>query len=526
MSKTEAPEVASASDPPARLAEVRQLLDQGRAAEAAPLAAELAQAHPDAAWAWAILACSLQALCQHGAELEACERELSVDPTRVRARWRAATIRLERDEPEAALVHFNVLSDAQPEHTKLAIRVARLNADLGRPDAEAAAWTRVLQSDPGRAEAHDRLADLYRKAGRVADAVPHMRKVVEASPGKAKHWYRLALGLEAVGEGRGAEAAWRKVQELRPGSMEAGERMGRLQARLARGAPAAMRLKVIGNCQAYGVASCLRALNPDLDVEAVGLAELRTDEHVAETARSLGDFDAVALQPLKGPPFERLGYRELHSRQIRFAYFPALHFTGFHPDALRIAHPQRPDALVGDWHSVLMLAGFRMGLTAELTAELFNAYVYGALGYFDEYAKAIAYLEWQCEQIGWPQSGDFVGWGAQGPFVHVPNHPCVAVLMRLARRICEALGVETDAAAVPPDDLFEQYGDWPLYPEIGKRLGLHGELIFASPGEGRRALDLEEAIAWSYRAYAGAPPEALAHPRVDHAIQVLRTEGV
>lgn len=505
--------------------EVQRLLDQGRAAEALPLAIALTAARRRAAWPWSLVARCHAALGDADAELEACERELALDPARGRARLRAAGLRIERGDIGAAAAHYQILSDAQPERAKLALRLARLNAELGRAGPEAAAWSRVLQAEPENAHAHHRLAELHWQAGRAAEAAPHLRRVARANPDNAKFWRRLAVGLEEAGDPEGAEAAWRHVLELSPGALEPAERVARIGAR-TRGGAAGRRLTVLGNCQAYGMASCLRALNPELEVEAVGWAELRSAGHVASVAAALENVDMVLAQPINDPALESLGNKALVRRSMRSAFFPAIHFTGFHPDALLIAGPRRPAALIGDWHSALMVAAFRMGLPPRRASELFNAYVYGVLGYFDEYAKAAEYLSWQFGQVGWRLDGELEAWAADGPFVHTPNHPRIEVIMVAARRACAQLEIETDPAVRTPPDIYAQFGDWPVYPEIGKRLGLGTGPGFVALNEGGRALGLDEAVAWCYRAYAEAPPEVLASPRVEQIIRTLKAEGV
>ncbi len=99
--------------------------------------------------------------------------------------------------------------------------------------------------------------------------------------------------------------------------------------------------------------------------------------------------------------------------------------------------------------------------------------------------------------------------------------------MDLARAACALLGLEAEAEAPAPEDPFALFGAWPIYPEIGKRLGLKGEMTFVSPYEHGGAFALDEAITWYYAAYAKAPPGALAAvDRVDEVIGLLRAEGI
>ena len=170
------------------------------------------------------------------------------------------------------------------------------------------------------------------------------------------------------------------------------------------------------------------------------------------------------------------------------------------------------------------MAAYRMGLPRARAEELFNAYVYGALGYFDEDAKAETFLQRAAKQIEWDFGAELQTWPR--PFVHTPTHPRIEVMMDIARGVCGRLGLETAPDAATPPDPFAGSGAWPIYPEIGKRLGLAGEMTFVSPFEQGRALGLEEAIAWYFAAYAKVPAEVLAVPRVDKVIALLKAEGV
>ncbi len=51
-------------------------------------------------------------------------------------------------------------------------------------------------------------------------------------------------------------------------------------------------------------------------------------------------------------------------------------------------------------------------------------------------------------------------------------------------------------------------------------------MTFVSPFEQGRVLDLDEAIAWYYAAYAKVPAELLAVERVDQVIALLKAEGI
>ena len=507
---------------------IQALLGEGRSAEAEPRLQALAEANPSHPWFWTALAQCHEASGDTSAELEAIARVLALDPARNRLRMRAALILEGRGDFAEAAAHYRILADAHPERLKLALRLARTCRMIGDEAGETAALERLLALEPANVEAHGRMADLHEKAGRMGEAATHLRAWTRALPDRKPLWGRLARTLEITDDLAGAEAAWAHVLGLDPDHLEAGERLTVLRtsgssSRSGRAPAAGLKLAVLGNCQAYAMARCLRVLNPAARISAVSWAELRTEAQIERMYASLGEFDAVLAQPVNVPRLERLGPKVL-IRRARCFFFPGVNFTGFQPDAVR-AFGDGVRSLIGEWHSALIMAAWRMGLPEARAEELFNAYIYGAIGYFDEYPKAAQFLHEGAARIGWDLSAELATWPA--PFVHMPNHPRVEVMMDLARAACALLGLEADAEAPPPSDPFAVFGAWPIYPEIGKRLGLKGEMTFVSPTESGRAFALDEAIAWYYAAYAKTPPEGLAAvDRVDEVIAMLKAEGI
>ena len=508
------------------LGAIRSLQESGRSAEAAPRLQALIEVYGGRAWFWTALARSHQAQGDTSAELEAIQRGLALDPGRERLRLRAAAILSDRGDIPGAVVHYQILSDANPDQPKLAVRLARLRQELGDDAAEAAAWARVLLAFPNHPEAHARMADLHERGGRLAEAAAHLSRVARAAPHKLRIWLHLARIAEAAGDLTEARAAWERVAELNPGGSTASDwliehRAWREISASRRAAPG-FRLAVLGNCQAVVVARCLRALHPTAQIVAVSWPQLRSPGLMARAKAIIGALDAVVTQPMNLPGLEAFSPAALQRGMQRCIMFPGVHFTGFQPDAVRVI-AKGLQSLIGEWHSALIMAAFRMGLPQARAEELFNAYVYGALGYFDEYAKAQTFLQRAAKQIEWDLAAELETWSR--PFVHTPTHPRIEVMMDIARGVCRRLGVETAPDAAAPPDPFVASGAWPIYPEIGKRLGLAGEMTFVSPKQ-RVTLDLEGAIAWYYAAYAKAPAEALAVPRVDKVIAQLQAEGV
>ncbi len=284
------------------------------------------------------------------------------------------------------------------------------------------------------------------------------------------------------------------------------------------------RVAIVGNCQAIGLAHCLRWLCPDIEVADRGWGMVRTSEQGDEAAAGLRGFDIIVTQKISNPLYGDLQTERLRERFDRFVLFPKLVFTGFHPDLVKLWPAASP---LGERHSALILAAYHMGLPPQRAAELFNAYIYAVAGYFEEFAKAETYLLRAARFTSTPLDEQLPQWKQRGVFVYIPNHPAVWVLMSIAER----LAAQLDLPVSPPEeelpDPLAQSVIWPVYPEIARRLDVEGSLRFKPPGGPHKAaIELDEMIERSYRTYAEYDPAELQAPGVADLAAKLRAEGI
>ena len=272
----------------------------------------------------------------------------------------------------------------------------------------------------------------------------------------------------------------------------------------------AIRLGVVGNCQASGLALCLQRLYPSAQLVVGDWGRIASADHAEPIARDLEICDVVFSQVTRNPAAGALQTAELSGRVRRLLRWPKLAFSGFHPDVIGYRPVRTP---VGAGHSAIILAGFLLGAPQARTRELFNAYVYGLLGYYDEYAKAEAFLLQASGSTDMPLDEELPRWRRQGVFMHVPQHPAIGVLWSLARRLGERLDMGPAASETPPEDPLLASMVWPVYPEIARCLGVPGSLMFKPSGEGEAPVDLDQLIEGSYRAYAAADPGNLQLPQ-------------
>ena len=251
-----------------------------------------------------------------------------------------------------------------------------------------------------------------------------------------------------------------------------------------------------------------------------------SDEQIA---RRLEGRDLVISQPGEKPYHGALRTSVLAPRMASYVLFPNVLFTGFHPDLMqlngslsRVAQRHR----FGVWHSALAMGAFLRGVPESQAADLFNAYIYDALGYFDEYAKAEQHLLQAGRESGMDLEPELATWRRNGIFVHVPNHPTVGVFWSLAELICRRLGLETRTIDTLPPDRLATYNSWPVYPEIARRLQVEGSLRFQSCDVDEPPREVDALIHELYRVYAQTDPEALRVPRIIEVEEILKREGV
>ena len=315
-----------------------------------------------------------------------------------------------------------------------------------------------------------------------------------------------------------AAAAWRALLSVEPDHVESKNHLAELELYdlPSGGRRRSLRLGILGNCQAYSLADLLRRLHPDLEIRAMGVGELGGPEEATATAELYSGFDAVISQPLgrrRGP----LSTAAMTASARRYVGYPSVLFNGFHPDMIYAgAYPR-------GMHSRLVLAGFAMGLRQERVAALFNAYVYGLLGYFDACPKAESYFVEAGRPYGFELEASLRDWRIGGAFMHTPTHPSLRVFSSIAKEVAEALELGPAQSGVDAPDLLESLGAWPVYPEIARRLGMAGDLTFrfqATPPMG-----LEAMIARAYAFNATLDLERI-RENVGDVIEVLRREGV
>lgn len=235
-----------------------------------------------------------------------------------------------------------------------------------------------------------------------------------------------------------------------------------------------MRIGVLGNCQAAGLAAWLQALSPTTDVlvRIVNRFDVKDSGTVAAVAAELARCDHVLIQNMGElrPVLIDLVQAARDAAGDKGLLWPMLNFNGLHPDCVYVLRDGAPvDGAVAPYHSALACAAWLEGLPPARALALFNAFTYAALGYFEAFAAAAAMLQDRAGRLGF-DLGDLVR--TPSVFMHTVNHPAIQAMRPVAAQALDRLGLPRLHRAEPPPDTLAEAAIWPVYPEIARRLGL------------------------------------------------------
>lgn len=287
------------------------------------------------------------------------------------------------------------------------------------------------------------------------------------------------------------------------------------------------RIAVIGNCQAEGVARALQLLLPDARVETILVAYLtKRFGSLDRLVKHLAGFDLVASHVFPDVHLRGGSSTALIERLPRAQLFPTITFPAFHPDMVLVGDIQSLSlkALVaspiGRSHSAIALAGFLEGLSVDRVLTLYTDAVFERLGYYELWGEGTAYLLRSARAANFDLAAEFASWSRRGCFMHDVNHPKIAVLADLARRLAAEAGLTPLDIAVEDyiaDELLDE-SHWPVYPAVAERYGIAPSRLFRGKnreGEPPLLLDLRQFVEASHALYARLPREALRCGRVE-----------
>jgi len=267
---------------------------------------------------------------------------------------------------------------------------------------------------------------------------------------------------------------------------------------------------LISHCQTFGLTNSLNLLAPGIEVEPMGIWGYR--DNIASINQKLDSYDRVLALP---EVLETAGADFSNARKVD--QIPGVLFRAYHPDLCYASAGNK--ALTGPadaYHSMIAIAAFNRGLKVEDTLRLFNAKSYETCGYMDLWQPECEALLASFRAVGIELSSNLRRWAATSAFMYSINHIRIACLYDIALAYLKRESVEIlDSDVLPPDNLV-QGACFPVYPEIGERLGVEGGYAFKKL-DGYRRFALEEFVRGSFDLYASlgvgnvAPDHTVSH---------------
>ncbi len=272
------------------------------------------------------------------------------------------------------------------------------------------------------------------------------------------------------------------------------------------------KLLVLGNCQSRGLARLMSAMTGGAEARAIELLpevieRLRTRD--VELTKLIAESDIIFVHHDGKTP--QLIEQIYPADYVKVRIIPKISFAAFHPDMDYVedaagAHILGP---LGAYHSSIAFFCWKNALTKTKTLSLYREETYAALGYFDYWSVAKRLLIEEGESTGIPLERLIDKWSKHGCWMYSLNHPKLNTLADVSRIILEREGISTLPGVEEfVDDEMNSENVWPVYPEIGARLGLEGHYFFkrATPFEFRDMpvpmVTLAQFIDESFEAYS------------------------
>lgn len=244
-----------------------------------------------------------------------------------------------------------------------------------------------------------------------------------------------------------------------------------------------LRVTIFGNCSAMGLAKLMQAMTGDIvatavEANATVIASLCAGK--LDHATLIEHSDLIFIQEI-GEILTLIQTQfPLHNHKIR--RFPFVHFPAFHPDIVYVSSTRQGSQIqgpLGEYQSAIALAGWREGLSVDETVTLFRHEVFESLGYYDYWNTSQKMMLDVGAGADFPMQELLEKWHRRGCWLYSINHPKPYVLADIARQLLMREGIATlpgveDFVA----DGFTTGPAWPVYPEIGKVLGIEGHYYF------------------------------------------------
>ncbi len=231
---------------------------------------------------------------------------------------------------------------------------------------------------------------------------------------------------------------------------------------------------VSSNCQTDTITEALQVLLPEYDVSSSHIPGNTTNKDYLDVSLQTGVDCLVTSNPIC---FEREFQDKWHKTNI--IKIPTIDFAAFHPDIVYAVDDknQTVRCLDSDYHSALVLWGWKNDLDADQIVNLFRSEIFYQIGYFGAWESGVKNLQDRFIACAFDFTAFWRRIKRGEPFMHSINHPKVFVLAELAQQAAQKISGHLSEDHSPIEELLTDQLSairWPIYPEIGKLYGVRG----------------------------------------------------
>lgn len=252
---------------------------------------------------------------------------------------------------------------------------------------------------------------------------------------------------------------------------------------------------VISNCQTVGLANCLQAQAPGIEISALDPGSFKRQRWRANGR--MRRFDRLLIYPaiqseMPTAKIQRIGTH---------VHLPIITFRGYHPDLIYIHYRKQPlRGPISHYHSAIALACYLQGMGQKEAMSCFNGAFFERCGYLDVWRTERDRLIAEFAASGLDIRSHFLEWGRGNAFMYSYNHPRIQPLYDMASALLLSLGQNPRRSDLIPHDNLANSAVFAVYPEIGENVGVHGQYEFRAAGS-YRSVDLEEYVGRCFALY-------------------------
>lgn len=206
----------------------RQLISDGKPADAEQILLELNRTNPDNP---AVLGALAEAIHEQNRTVEAVrlyERVVALDPEGLEARLRLADFYIWTEQPDSALEHYMVAQKSRPNDPALLQKIAQLLLAMDRTEESIPYLEGTLSALPGDAATMKSLYEAYLWTDRPTKALGLLEQMVEQRPGDIRLARELAERYLDGEEEAKARAVYERILETHPEDTESLHALGQL----------------------------------------------------------------------------------------------------------------------------------------------------------------------------------------------------------------------------------------------------------------------------------------------------------